>query len=271
MMDHNRTGKSAEEATSPVSKPVNDGPFTGNMIRKPLVALLLVSLLPIAAQAQILFKPTHRQWEVSAFGGASFIGDGVYPTPVAGSSQQTSRNVGLSYATGAQFGLRVTENRWQHWGAAMEYGFSNQPLTFTNLSDAVPVLALGHNIHRFRYDVIYYFFDRSSRLRPFVFAGGGVTLFYVKSSSYDAAAAKGILLSDPWKLNVSWGGGVKYLILDQVAASFQFSDGISGVPGYGLPPNGRFASGQYSPGFLPDGYQNNWLISLAFIYQWGSR
>jgi opacity protein-like surface antigen len=241
------------------------------MIRKSLVALLLVSLIPVAAQAQSLSKLTHRTWEISVFGGGSYIGERLFPTPVTGSSQQTSRTVGLSYASGSQFGLRVTENRWQHWGAAMEYGFSNQPLKFTNLSDAVPLLALGHSIHRFKYDFVYYPFDRSHRLRPFAFAGSGASLFVVKGPSRDAAAAKGIQLNDPWKLTVSWGGGVKYLIRDQLAASFQFSDGMSGVPHYGLPPSGRFVSSQYSPGFQPDGRLHNRLISLSFIYQWGSR
>jgi opacity protein-like surface antigen len=241
------------------------------MIRKSLAALLLVTLVPIAAQAQSLFKATHRAWEVSIFAGGSFPGDGLFATPVTGSTQQTSRTVGLSYGSGSQLGLRVTENRWEHWGAAMEYGFSNQPLRFTNLSDAVPMMALGHSIHRFHYDVLYYPFDRSRRLRPFAFAGSGVSLFYVKGSSKDTAAAMGIHLSDPWKFTFSWGGGVKYLIRDQVATSFQFSDNISGVPHYGLPPNGRFVSGQYIPGFRPDGLLRDWLISLSFIYQWGGR
>ncbi len=167
------------------------------MIRKLLVAFLLVSLLSIAAQAQGLLPPAHRSWEVSIFGGGSFIGDKSFPTPVAGSSSQSFRTVGLSYASGSQMGLRITENRWKHWGATMEYGFSNQPLRFTNLSDTAPSLALGHSIHRFSYDVLYYPLDRFHRLRPFAFAGSGVSLFYIRSSSKDAAAAKGIPLSDP--------------------------------------------------------------------------
>jgi opacity protein-like surface antigen len=241
------------------------------MIRKLLVAILLVSLLSIAAQAQGLLTPAHRSWEASVFGGGSFIGDKSFPTPVAGSNSLSFRTVGLSYASGSQMGLRITENRWKHWGATMEYGFSNQPLRFTNLSDTAPSLALGHSIHRFSYDVVYYPLDRFHRLRPFAFAGSGVSLFYIRSSSKDAAAAQGIPLSNPWKFSMRWGGGAKYLIRDQIAVSMQYSENISGVPHYGLPSTGYVASGQYSPGFKPDGMLHNRLFSLSFNYQWGSR
>ncbi len=265
------TNKSIEGSAPSLSKPTRRWGSTGDMIRKLLVALLLVSLWSIAAQAQGLPPPIHRSWEVSIFAGGSLISDESSLTPVAGSSSQTSRTVGLSYATGSQFGMRLTENRWKNWGAAMEYSFSNQPLTFTNLSDAVPSLSLGHSIHRFSYDVLYYPLDRSHRLRPFAFAGTGVSLFYVKSASKDAAAAYNVHLNDPWKFSMRWGGGVKYLIKDQFAVAFQYTSNTSGIPQYGLPGTGYVASGQYVPGFRPDGLLNNRLISLSFNYQWGSR
>lgn len=241
------------------------------MNRKLLVAFFLVSMLPIAAQAQGLLPPTHREWEVSIFGGGSFISDNTFPTPVAGSGSQITRAVGLNYASGVQLGMRITEDRWKHWGATMEYSFSNQPLTFTNLSDAVPSLSLGESIHRFSYDVLYYPLDKYHRLRPFAFAGPGVSLFYIKGSSKNAAAAKGINVSDPWKFSMSVGGGVKYLIMDQIAIAFQYCDSISGVPRYGLPSTGYIAGGQYVAAFRPDGLMHNSLISVSFNYQWGGR
>jgi opacity protein-like surface antigen len=168
-------------------------------------------------------------------------------------------------------GASITDNRWQHWGATLEYSFANQPITFANLTDSVSSLSLGHVIHRFSYDVLYYPLDRSQKVRPYLFAGPGVSLFYVKSSSKDEAASQGISLSDPWKFTMNWGGGVKYLLKSQVAASFQFSDSISGVPGYGLPRTGIVVSGGYAPGFRPDGLMNNWLISFGLNYQWDDR
>jgi opacity protein-like surface antigen len=236
-----------------------------------LLSFSLLVLLPEAVRAQGTFSLVHGDWEASIFAGGSFISSRVLATPVEGSSQQTSRAVGLRYAAGAQLGARITANLWHHWGTAAEYDYSNQPMTLTNLSDSVPSLGLSHGIHRFTYDVLYYPYDRDSRLRPFVFAGPGVSLFWVKGSAKEAAAARGIRVNDAWKFTMSWGGGVKYLLRRQIAASFQFSDSISGVPGYGLPKSGSVISGEYVAGFRPDGLLNNWLISAGFLYQWEGR
>jgi len=230
---------------------------------------LLCSLLPIVfpeqVQAQGVYKPAYGEWEFSVFAGGSFIGSDVHETPVEESTHSSSRDVGLSYGSGGRFGIRVTNNRWQHWGTSFEYTFSNQPITFTNLSDSMPSLGLGHAIHRFAYDVVYYPRDRYEKLRPFVFGGPGVSLFDIKSSGTEAG---GIRFSDPWKFTVNWGGGVKYAFSEQVAALFQFSDNISGVPGYGLPETGRVVSGEYVPGFRPDGLLNNWAVEVGFSFHW---
>ena len=233
-----------------------------------LTLLLPLVLFPGYGHAQGVYKAAHGEWEAIVFAGGSFLGDGVYPTPVEGSSQQSSRSVGLSYGTGFQAGIRVADNQWKHWGASFEYSYTNQPLTFTNLSDSVPSLGLGHAIHGFVYDVLYYPRDRDCRLRPFIFAGPGVSLFHINSSGKDAAAARGIHLSDSWKFAMNWGGGAKYLLAKQVAASFQFGDSISGVPSYGLPGTGKVQSGTYVPGFHPDGLMHNWLVGVGIAFQW---
>ena len=244
---------------------------TENGVLWAFLPILAVALLPLPCRAQSAYRLVHDEWEFSVFGGGSFLGSHEYATPASGPGQPASRAVGLRYGSGYQMGARVTDNHWQHWGATFEYGFSNQPVTFSNLSDSVLSLGLGHSIHRFSYDVNYYFRDRESRWRPYAFAGPGVSLFYVKGPAKASAAAQGINLSDPWKFTMNWGGGAKYLLMRQVAASLQFSDSISGVPGYGLPESGKVVSGTYVPGFHPNGYLNNWLISLGFVYQWHER
>lgn len=168
-------------------------------------------------------------------------------------------------------GFRIAENRWQHFGAVMEYGFSNQPLTFTNLTPALPILKLGHGIHRFSYSGVFYPLARNHRLRPYAFAGPGVALFHVSRSGKDLAEANGLHMTDPWKFTMNWGGGVKYLVTDTMGVAFQFGDSVSRVPHYGIPPNVRATSGVFLPGFQPSGSLHNRLLSLSFIYQWGSR
>lgn len=256
---------------TPLKSCKGPGPVKWNV--PPLIFVLLpcMLMLPLAAQAQGRSTLTHGEWEASFFYGGSFLGSGRYVTPVEGSGQNSSRTVGLRYASGYLMGASITENRWQHWGATLEYAFSNQPMTFTNLSDSIPSLSFGQSIHRFAYDVLYYPRDQYQRLRPYAFAGPGVALFYIKGSGKDAASVQGIRLNDPWKFTMNWGGGIKYLVKDHAVASFQFSDSISGVPGYGLPPTGKAGPGGYVAGFRPDGLMNNWLISVGFNYQFEIR
>lgn len=233
--------------------------------------VVTILLFAVSGEAQSVFPPSNRVWEFSVFGGGSFIGDRQSPTPVQGGGQETSRTVGLKYATGPQLGVRISDNRWNHWGADFDYSYSNQPLTFTNLSPDIASLSLGHSIHRFIYDIAYYAFPKRERLRPFAFAGAGVSLFYLDGSSKATAAALGLHLADQWKFTFSWGGGVKYLVMDHVAFSFRFADNVTGVPGYGLPRSANVSGGRFVPGFTPDGYLHNWLVAVAFDYQWGER
>ena len=64
---------------------------------------------------------------------------------------------------------------------------------------------------------------------------------------------------------------MKYLVKKQIAVSLQFSDSISGFPGYGLPEDGSVTSGGYVPGFRPNGYMHNWLIGAGLVFQWDER
>jgi hypothetical protein len=241
------------------------------MIRKMIVSSLVIALFPLAASAQWFSSKGHRGWEISVFGGTSAIKDRVSTTPVTGPSPAPARTVGLKYASGGELGLRIAENRWKNWGAIMEYSFSNQPLRFSNLTDSLPSLALSHSIHHVSYEIAYYPLDRANRFRPFVFAGPGVSLYYIRKDSRDFAATKSLRLTSPWKLTGEWGGGVKILLMDKLAASVQFTDSFTGVPAYGLPPNGSLISGAYKAGFFPSGIMHNRQFNVGLIYQWGGR
>jgi len=223
-----------------------------------LMALML--WLPVGVKAQVL-SPFHRQWEFGAFGGMSSIGGNTNITAYA-------RTIGLKFAFASELGFRVTENLGQHWGTTLEYSFSNQPMTVTNLADAVPSFQIGQAVHRFAYDILYYPRSRSYRIRPYVFAGPGVTLFYIYKNTKTAAAALGIWPSDPWKANANWGGGAKFLVIDHVAINAQFSGTISSVPRYGLPKTSLFNEGENVPLSSPHGLMLNGRFGIGFVYQW---
>jgi len=237
------------------------------MLKRFVMLLCLLALLQAFAVAQKL-GPTHRTWELDLFLGSSSLGERTFSTQVVATATQTSRQTGLRYAVGTEWGARFLENLGQHWGGAVEYSFTNQPLTFKNLSDQIPSLHLGHSVHRFAYDVLYFPMSCSKRLRPYVYAGPGVTLFAIHKDSRSFAQTLGIKLSDPWKVTFNWGGGVKYLLKDHLAANLQVSDAVSGIPRYGLPRSALVLGGLTAPGFSPRGRMNNWRIGAGVVFQW---
>ena len=110
-----KNGDQAKEIACPSSKQ-KCGRSVGvdALLRSFSILSLLLILFVESGQAQSVFKSAHGEWEASIFGSGSFLGDGEHITPSEGSGQPSSRTVGLSYGTGAQLGIRVTDNRWQH-------------------------------------------------------------------------------------------------------------------------------------------------------------
>jgi opacity protein-like surface antigen len=232
--------------------------------------LMLVLIIPMAAHAQTLAE-THRRWELGIFGGTSTISNRNSTVQVAGNSGQASRTVKMEFASGSDLGIRVMENLGQHWAAALEYSFSNQPLKLSGLSDPAPSFHLKQSVHRISYDILYLPRSRYERLRPFVFAGPGVALFYVRENSRSAASALNMNLTSPWKATFNWGGGAKYLFMNHLAAAAQITDSISTVPRYGLPKAASLSSNIFTPGFNPSGLMHNWRLSAGFVYEWDPR
>lgn len=232
-----------------------------------LLSLIVIAWIPAAVSAQIS-NPVHRDWEFGFFGAFSSMGERTCTTPVAGVSGQTSREVGLKYSSALEMGVGFTQNFGKHWAINLEYSFSNQPLTFTNLADTVPVFSAGQAIHRMAYQFLYHVKPRDERLRPYVFIGPGVSLFHIHGDAKTAAVPLGMSLTDSWKPTINWGGGAKFLFQDHLAAHVQLSDAISGVPTYGLPQTAAFWSNKFHPGFAASGLVHNWRIGVGLIYQW---
>jgi len=235
--------------------------------------LLLISLFVAIAcfkteRAQGADGPEHREWETSGFAGGSFMQSIQRTTRVLGSDKETSRTVGLNYATSYQIGIRVSENLGNYWAANLEYSFANQPLTFTNLSPDIQRLSLSHSVHHFSYNALFLPTTPEHRFRPYATAGAGAALFYITPHSKSDALLQGLDLRDSWKITFNWGGGLKYLVRDKFALVFDAKDQISGVPSYGLPSSTRVINGLFRPGFNNDGLLHNWQINFGLGYQW---
>ncbi len=255
---------------SPTSRQESRGLFRRSRIFAFFVVLFpFFILLPESSQAQRSFTVEDNKWEAFIFFGGSFPGSSEHSTPIEGSSE--SRTVGLRYDAGFQIGAGIMNNRWNQVSAALEYSFSDQPVTVTNLSEFLPSLKGNHSIHRVTYNILYFPLGRDVRLQPYVFGGPGLSLFYVRRSGKNAAEAQGLRLKDPWKFTVSLGGGARYFLGSRIAAFFQFSDNISGVPGYGLPISGQVLEEEYIPGFRPNGLLHNWETRCGIMLQLRER
>ena len=174
----------------------------------------------------------------------------------------------MSYDSGYLVGVRINQNLGDYWAADLEYSFSNQHLTFTNLSPNIQTLKLNQYLHNFTYDVSYLALPRTQRFRPFADAGVGGGFFYLPGRVRKDARELDLSLRNSWEFVFSWGGGFKYLVTDEVAVGFDVKDRISRIPSYGLPSEARIVNGRFQPGFAPHGTMNNWQFNLGVTFQW---
>ena len=213
----------------------------------------------------------HRQFGGGLFGGTSLGKDLQFSTMVSGSAMETSRTVGMHYASGYLLGIRGVENLGDFWVVDLEYSFANQPLHFTNLSPEIQNLPLSHSVHHFSYNASYLPRTPAQRLRPYARIGAGAGLFYIRSDSKDEARALGLPLRDSWTFAVNLGGGLKYLLHDQAALTFDVKDRMSSVPSYGLPRSARVVDGRYQPGISTTGILHQWQINIGVEFQWDEQ
>jgi len=239
------------------------------MWRRTLIGLIVaVAAWPSSVFAQQAYSSENREWEASGFVGYAFERNFHFSTPVVGSASETSRVVGMRYSPAWVVGDRVTQNLGEHASADLEYSFSDQDLTLTNLSPDIPSFHVTQAIHDMSYNISYLPLPRSKRLRPYGQLGAGAVLFWIPGSSSREAKALNFNLRSSWEFLVNAAGGVRYLVMDQFAVSLDFKDRISRLPSYGIPTFTRVVDGVYQPGVSRHGILNNWQIQVGFTYQW---
>ena len=231
-----------------------------------VLAFVLVGNRPVFGQISSGLE--HYQWEVSGFGGSASESTMDFATLVRTTAGDTSRTVGMEYESGYQAGVRLTDNFASFWAADLEYSFANQPLRFTNISPTVQDISLTHNIHDLSYSILFLPLSERSRIRPYVKAGLGGTLFYIHGASKREAESLGLTLQDSWKATLNVGGGVKFLVSEQFAVMFDVKDFISDIPSYGLASSARITNGVFEPGLAKDGMLQRWGLNIGFAYQW---
>ncbi len=227
-------------------------------------AAAIVALLGVCQlSAQPPQRPAKQKYEVSFFGGWSFVGDRSFVTARDDGSVST---VGVDFDSGPAFAFRVTDNFSNHLGAELEYAFADHDSTFTNLSPTVPLLNVKQHLHKLTYSAVIYPTDRRGRVRPFAIVGAGATYFQTSTDQDELALSNGIDLKSRWKLAFTYGGGVKFMMGDRWALRMDVRSQVANVPDYGLPRQSVTIEGVIGPALRPEGFYQNWQVGAGFTY-----
>lgn len=239
------------------------------MIKKVSIVALFTMLLCSFATAQIFRPGRPDKWEFSGFSGwGTLTGADAFLTPVSdGSVNLVESDGGSGYVVGA----RITENLGQYFGAELEYSFSDQSVTFLNLSPQLPSFEVEQKIHNVSYNGVVYAASRNKRIRPFGTAGVGASLYQLSNYTQNLGVVSGLDLRNRWKFTFTWGGGVKVAMTRQWGFRLDFRDNVTGVPDYGLPRASELIDGVPSPAFRPDGQFHRLQFTAGFIYSFNPR
>ena len=233
-------------------------------MKKCLLGATLVFGLSLAPlRAQMPLPKYENNWELSAFTGFSHLGKGSFVTPIEGGGEQT---VGLDPENGITGGVRITENRWEHFAAEFEYAYSNHPFRFLDLKPTLSQFRVKQKIHKLAYSMLFYPDDREARIRPFGSVGVGTSFYHVSPASKEQAAPEGINLKSRWKIAFTYGAGVKFMVGKNWGIRGGFRDHVTSVPDYGLPSVVPQFQGNTGVGFRPTGLFHNWQITIGLIY-----
>lgn len=222
-----------------------------------------------SAWGQIPFPPQDPpRWEFSIFYGGGTLTSGEYLTATDTGDLFT---VGLDFEPGYAVGARITENRWEHVAAELEYVFANQPGGFTGLRPDLSRLDLDQRVHKVSYSVLFYPTDWQQGIRPFGSLGVGASYFHLMGRTTSQALDQGIELKQRWKLGWTYGGGVKVRQWGNWGFRVDLRNHIVGAPDYGIPSQAQIVVGQLEAGFRPQGRLHSWQLSGGLTYYFDLR
>jgi hypothetical protein len=164
-----------------------------------------------------------QQYEVGALGLISDY------TSLNVANSSTSGTVGPGFGFSGGFLLGQTIN--DHWGGEFRYVYFRNDL---ELHSGAGDAELGGQSHAIHYDVLYYFSDPDSGVRPYVAAGFGMKYFQGTGSEdpFQPGSNLALLTKTGEALPAGdFGVGVKWRIGSRTTFRLEFRDYITGVPG----------------------------------------
>lgn len=188
-------------------------------MRITLRVLTLAAAATAAASAQ--------RFEFGAQGIASFYTD----------KSVTGRTVGTAVAQGVAgldkgwgASVYIGQNVGNVFGGEFRYDYIKNDLQLTSGSTKVKFGAQAHAVH---YDILLHFAPRSSRVRPFVVAGGGLKGFQgtgTETAVQPLANLAYLTRTNQWKPMFTFGAGVKVNLSKSTQFRAEFRDQVSQFP-----------------------------------------
>jgi hypothetical protein len=193
----------------------------------------------------------EHDWEVGGAVGYGLMRNATISNP----SGTVSAGVDNRFAAGAVIG----QDLYQHFGGEVRYTFRDNDLVLKSGGQKVN---MDGDSQLLAYDVLFHVLGKSSRIRPFAAAGGGVRIFrgtgheYVNQPFSDFAL---LTKTNEVKPLISVGGGVKVTLTEHALIRVDFRDYISPFP------EKLFVT---APGAKIRGWLNDFvpLAGLSFVF-----
>lgn len=193
----------------------------------------------------------EREWEVGAAGGFGFMRNATINNPTG--------SVSAGFDNRFAAGVVIGQDLYQHFGGEVRYTFRDNDLVLKGAGQKVNMDGTSHLVH---YDLVVYALGKSSRIRPFAAAGGGIRLFGGTGHEYtNQPFGDFALLTKTTQVKplISVGGGVKVSVTTHTTVRVDFRDYISPFP------ENLFAT---APGTKIRGWLNDFvpLVGVSYVF-----
>jgi Outer membrane protein beta-barrel domain len=207
--------------------------------------------VPIALALASACMAQEREWEVGAAGGFGFMRNATVNNPTG--------SVSAGFDNRFAAGVVIGQDLYQHFGGEVRYTFRDNDLVLKGAGQKVNMDGNSHLVH---YDLVVYALGKSSRIRPFAAAGGGIRLFGGTGHEYtNQPFGDFALLTKTTQVKplISVGGGVKVSVTTHTTVRVDFRDYISPFP------ENLFAT---APGAKIRGWLNDFvpLVGVSYVF-----
>jgi opacity protein-like surface antigen/outer membrane protein OmpA-like peptidoglycan-associated protein len=150
----------------------------------------------------------------------------------------------MKIGNGGVFGVRVTENFWEHIGIeeSFSYGVGNVRLLNAPGAPSGNEVSFHNRLWQFYVNPVFHFTPRDSWLRPYITGGLGFTRYQPDDVSKTAARSTTnpllgipIALGNSTKVVGNYGGGIKMRLTDRFGLRLDMRGFTSQTPTFGIP------------------------------------